>query len=230
MRFRITVEGDPLRALAERMAEAANVVSASVAQAGAELRDAMRGQWRATGYSPRLAATWRMKFYRNQGLNAAAVVYSRVPAIMRAFTYGATIQAKSARYLAIPTNFNRRGGRRGADVLVSAKEMARVRGMTFVQRSKGGALLWWMRVTVSSRLRKTSKAGRPRFHRTGVKDARIAGRVIRDRKRRELAVRYGAVPMFTLVRQVRLRKVLDLKAAAQRAQARIAELIRANWK
>jgi hypothetical protein len=230
MRIHVTIEGDPLRAVSRKLAEAGGVVAQAVAQAGAELRQEMRNQWRATGHAPRLANTWAMKFYRNQGLNAAALVYSKAPQIMQAHTYGATIQASSGRYLAIPTGFNRQGGRRGAKVLVTAKDMARTRGMTFVQRSKAGALLWWMRVAVSSRLRKTMKDGRPRFHSTGVKDARIAGRVIRDRKRRQLAVKYGAVPMFVLVRQVRIRKVLDLKGAARHAQARLANFIRANWK
>ena len=192
----------------------------AVAEAGAWLKAELRGQIDSARLGRRLARTWQLRVYRNRD-DSAALVYSRAPNIVRAFELGATIRARSGRYLAIPTGFNRKGGRRGAAVLVTPRQML-VPGASFATRAKGGALLWWYRIERASRLRQTTRRGHARFHRTGVTDAFIEGHRMRDRRRRELAVGYGAVPMFILVRQIKLRKRLDIASAAARALDRAA--------
>jgi hypothetical protein len=191
-----------------------------IAETGSWLQGELRQQVDAAGLGRGVARAWRLRLYRNRDGNAA-LVYSKTPNIVHAFEFGVTIRARSGRYLAIPTGFNRKGGRRGAAVLVTPAMMM-VRGVSFATRSKRGRLLWWYRIERSSRLRRTTKGGQPRLHRTGVVDAGINGRIIRDRKRREMAVKYGAVPMFVLVRDVKLRKRLDIRGAATRALDRAA--------
>lgn len=78
----------------------------------ARLRDDTRGPLGA-----RLANTWRGKVYPvsrpTRTLNPAGLVTSNASTVVSAFDPGATIKAKSAIYLAIPTENVPRGGRGG---------------------------------------------------------------------------------------------------------------------
>jgi len=213
--LRVRIDGD----LRKAMREEANQLRLDAEQAIVRVATSVRNELRAQALSARLGRgvsnAWRMRLYRNRG-GPAALVYSRAPNIVAAFDEGATIRAKSGRYLAIATGFNRVGGRRGAALLITPEEMARTRG-TFVQTSKGGTKLWFLPIQRASRV--SQKTG---FKRTGVVDAFITVGGQQQRRalsaqRRKLAVKYGAIPMFVLKRQVKLGKRLNVELAAERA-------------
>lgn len=65
----------------------------------------LRDQVTGAGMGQRLANTWREEVYPRRGssLNAAALVFSRAPQIVRAFNEGVTIRSANGFYLAIPT-------------------------------------------------------------------------------------------------------------------------------
>ena len=82
---------------------------------GARLRTELRRQVTSAGLGQRLANSWRDKHYRNQKLDAASVVYTKAPQIIRAFDEGAVIRSRRGRFLAIPTKRAEEGNRWQAD-------------------------------------------------------------------------------------------------------------------
>ena len=72
-------------------------------EAGRGLRTELRRQVASAGLGQRLANSWRDKHYPNQKLDAASLVYTKAPQIIRAFDEGAVIRSKRGRFLAIPT-------------------------------------------------------------------------------------------------------------------------------
>jgi Family of unknown function (DUF6441) len=74
------------------------------------LKTDLRRQVTSAGLGQRLANSWRDKHYPNQQLDAASLVYTKAPQIIRAFDEGAVIRSTRGRFLAIPTgNAPRRG-------------------------------------------------------------------------------------------------------------------------
>jgi hypothetical protein len=87
-----------------------NAVASGTKNAGRGLKTGLRRQVTSAGLGQRLANSWRDKHYPNENLDAASLVYSKAPQIIRAFDEGALIRAKLGRFLAIPTeNAPRRG-------------------------------------------------------------------------------------------------------------------------
>jgi Family of unknown function (DUF6441) len=89
--------------------------TASAKEAGRGLRTELRSQVASAGLGQRLANSWRDKHYPNQKLDAASLVYTKAPQIIRAFDEGAVIRSRRGRFLAIPTDNAPRkgtGGRR----------------------------------------------------------------------------------------------------------------------
>jgi hypothetical protein len=78
--------------------------------AGRNLRTELRRQVANAGLGQRLASSWRDKHYPNRKLDAASLVYTKAPQIIRAFDEGAVIRSRRGRFLAIPTeNAPRKG-------------------------------------------------------------------------------------------------------------------------
>lgn len=210
-------------------------VDAQVPAAGRALRVELQRQVLAAGLGVGNANAWRVRIYRNgRGRMPVAFVWSRAPLIMQAFEFGADIVPRTGgRMLAIPTNFNRAGGRRGGKVLVTPQQMLGAKN-SFVTPIKGTKRkLWWLRVNKASRIRfsKASKKNPKSVAlRQGITDAYVAGRRISDRRRRERAVQFGAVPMFVLSPRERLDKRLDIRGAAERQLSQLAQAIPAGWK
>ena len=74
------------------------------------LKTELRRQVASAGLGQRLANSWRDRHYPNQRLDAASLVYTKAPQIIRAFDEGALIRSKRGRFLAIPTaNAPRKG-------------------------------------------------------------------------------------------------------------------------
>ena len=79
-------------------------------EAGRGLKTELRRQVASAGLGQRLANSWRDRHYPNQKLDAASLVYTKAPQIIRAFDEGAVIRSRRGRFLAIPTeNAPRKG-------------------------------------------------------------------------------------------------------------------------
>jgi Family of unknown function (DUF6441) len=78
-------------------------VASGTREAGRGLKTELRRQVASVGLGQRLANSWRDKHYPNRKLDAASLVYSKAPQIIRAFDEGALIRSKRGRFLAIPT-------------------------------------------------------------------------------------------------------------------------------
>ena len=72
-------------------------VATGTREAGRSLRTELRRQVTSAGLGQRLANSWRDKHYPNQGLDAASLVYTKAPQIIRAFDEGAVIRSKRGR-------------------------------------------------------------------------------------------------------------------------------------
>src|SRR5688572_3101890 len=85
-------------------------VASGTREAGRGLRTELRRQVRSAGLGQRLANSWRDRHYLNEKLDAASLVYTKAPQIVRAFDEGALIRSRRGRWLATPTvNAPRRG-------------------------------------------------------------------------------------------------------------------------
>ena len=91
-------------------------VSDGTREAGRGLRTELRRKVASAGLGQRLANSWRDRHYPNQTLDAASLVYTKAPQIIRAFDARRVIRSKRGRFLAIPTeNAPRKGIGRQAD-------------------------------------------------------------------------------------------------------------------
>jgi hypothetical protein len=84
--------------------------------AGQGLKTALHRQVGTAGLGQRLANSWRDKHYPNQRLDAATLVYTNAPQIIRAFDEGAVIRSRRGRFLAIPTENAPRKGTDGRQI------------------------------------------------------------------------------------------------------------------
>jgi hypothetical protein len=89
---------------------------------GRGLRTELRRQVTSAGLGQRLANSWRDQHYPNQKLDAASVVYTEAPQIIRAFDEGAVIRSRHGRFLAIPTE-NAPGEGRAMPLLATPRSM-----------------------------------------------------------------------------------------------------------
>ena len=179
-------------------------VSAAIRDSGTGLKTAWRGQITAAGLGPRLARTIRAQTYPagKPSLNAAALVWSRAPVIISAHDTGPLIRSRGGLWLAIPTEAagKGRGGKRP-----TPREWEARTGLTlrFIPRRRGPSLL--------------VAEGRLNSKRRAVASRSKTGRGL------------TSVPIFLMVRQVRLRKRLDLARDAERAVNGLPGKIVAGW-
>jgi hypothetical protein len=90
--------------------EIERAVTSGTRDAGRGLKTELRRQVGSAGLGQRLANSWREKHYPNRKLDAASLVYTKAPQIIRAFDEGVVIRSKRGRFLAIPTeNAPRKG-------------------------------------------------------------------------------------------------------------------------
>jgi Family of unknown function (DUF6441) len=180
-------------------------VATSTRDAGRGLKTELRRQVSSAGLGQRLANSWRDKHYRNQKLDAASLVYTKAPQIIRAFDEGAVIRSKRGRFLAIPTENASRKGSDGKRNNPSTFPEHRFGPLRFVPRSSGPSLL----VVDGLRSSVSRKTGELR----GFRRATDRGQGL------------ATVVMFLLVPQVKLRKRLDVARAAERWSAQLPALI-----
>ncbi|HZA66207.1 MAG TPA: DUF6441 family protein [Geminicoccaceae bacterium] len=175
-------------------------------------RDAGRGlrtELRRQVASARLANSWRDKHYPNQKLDAASLVYTKAPQIVRAFDEGALIRSRRGRFLAIPTENAPRRGTDGRRISPSTFPEHRFGPLRFVPRQSGPSLL----VVDGLRASFSRQTGQLRGFRRATERTRQRGDGL------------TTVVMFLLVPQVKLSKRLYVARAAERWSAQLPALI-----
>jgi Family of unknown function (DUF6441) len=178
-------------------------------EAGRSLKAELRRQVGSAGLGQRLANSWRDRHYPNQRLDAASLVYTKAPQIVRAFDEGAVIRSRRGRFLAIPTENAPRRGTDGKRISPSTFPEHRFGPLRFVPRSSGPSLL----VVDALRASFSRKTGELRGFRRATNRARARGEGL------------TTVVMFLLVPQVKLPKRLDVAGAAERGSAQLPALI-----
>jgi hypothetical protein len=189
--------------------EIERAVTSGTRDAGRGLRAELRQQVTSAGLGQRLANSWRDRHYPNQQLDAATLVYTKAPQIVRAFDEGAVIRSQRGRFLAIPTENAPRRGTDGKRISPSTFPEHRFGPLRFVRRSSGPALL----VVDGLRASFSRKSGELRGFRRATDRARARGDGL------------TTVVMFLLVPQVKLSKRLHVAQAAERWSAQLPELI-----
>ncbi|MCC6719863.1 MAG: hypothetical protein IT555_18440 [Acetobacteraceae bacterium] len=209
-------------------------VTAGIRDATTDLKNTLRAQVRANFASRSLPTSWQQLDFprRGQSLRAAGRVFSRVPVIIDAYTEARSIRGRRGQRLAIPTGWNAVRGRRGRGeqgVRITTAQMA-ANPKSFLVRAKGrpDVLLWCLPVAQGDA--RTSAHGRKTR-------ALVAGGVVqvatgkdRGRLRRKDALKQGFVPMFILLREVRLAKRIDLEGPIRATTAGIPGRITAAWR
>jgi hypothetical protein len=180
-----------------------------IREAVRSLRTELRRQVTSGGLGQRLANSWRDKHYDNRGIDAASLVYTKAPQIIRAFDEGVLIRSRRGRFLAIPTENAPRKGTDGKRISPSTFPEHRFGALRFVPRPSGPSLL----VVDGLRASFSRKSGELRGFRRAS-----------DRTRRTRAG-LSTVVMFLLVPQVKLRKRLDVARAAERWSGQLPALI-----
>ena len=178
-------------------------------QAGQGLKTELRRQVGSVGLGQRLANSWRDKHYPNQKLDAASLVYTKAPQIVRAFDEGAVIRSRRGRFLAIPTENAPRKGTDGKRIRPSTFPEHRFGPLRFVPRQSGPSLL----VVDGLRASHSRQTGQLRGFRRATERARRSGQGL------------TTVVMFLLVPRVKLRKRLDVARAAERWSGQLPALI-----
>jgi hypothetical protein len=184
-------------------------VAIGTRDAGRGLRTELRRQVTSAGLGQRLANSWRDRHYPNQKLDAASLIYTKAPQIIRAFDEGAVIRSRRGRFLAIPTENAPRKGTDGKRISPRTFPEHRFGPLRFVPRPSGPSLL----VVDGLRASFSRKSGELRGFRRATERARERGDGL------------TTVVMFLLVPQVKLRKRLDVAQAAERWSAQLPALI-----
>jgi hypothetical protein len=184
-------------------------IATGTRDAGRGLRTELRGRVASAGLGQRLANSWRDRHYPNQKLDAASLVYTKAPQIVRAFDEGAVIRSRRGCFLAIPTENAPRKGADGRRIRPSTFPEHRFGPLRFVPRSRGPSLLVvdGLRASLS---RQTSEL---RGFRRATEPARRSGQGL------------TTVVMFLLVPQVKLSKWLDVARAVDHWSAQLPVLI-----
>jgi hypothetical protein len=184
-------------------------VPVGVKEAGSGLKGELRKQVVGAGLGTRLARTWRDRHYPNRGHDAASLIWSKAPQIIRTFDEGTTIRSKDGFWLAIPTPSAPKRGVGGKRINPSNFPEHRFGPLRFVYRQRGPSLLVVDAVRVNAgtgRVGRRAKGGA--YTKTGRMKAGMA-----------------TVVMFILVPQVKMPKRLDVKRAAERWAGRLPELV-----
>ncbi|MCC2664966.1 MAG: hypothetical protein K0R41_2881 [Geminicoccaceae bacterium] len=184
-------------------------VASGTRDAGRGLRTELRRHVVNAGFGQRLANSWRDKHYPNRKLDAASLVYTKAPQIIRAFDEGAVIWSRRGRFLAIPTENAPRKGTDGTRISPTTFPEHRFGPLRFVPRPTGPSLL----VVDGLRASFSRPTGELRGFRRATERARRSGQGL------------TTVVMFLLVPQVKLSKRLHVARAAERWSGQLPALI-----
>ena len=216
MRLIAAVQGnlrDVLRAEARAMAPP---LRRALKAAGDQLKRDLRAQAEAADLG-RLGKSWAHRHYRGRynPFDMVSIVFPRgrgVRAAIAAFDEGATVRPVNAKYLWIPTQWNRKSGRRGGRVLYKPGQLRNA----FAARAQNGNLIVFARVSKAEVKTKQGRIRQKAFVNSTLKGKTQAKLLGSGRVRRtEAILEYGVVPMFVLVPEVKLKKRLDLDAVIE---------------
>lgn len=224
MRINAAVDGSISKALDTAKIKAIMAATKAITIAGNRLKEELRDQVRAAGFSDRLAKSWRGKVYPNKGMNVAAYVYSAAPNIIDAYARGATAVATGGRrYMALPTEdtpMKRSGGRQQQGRAMSPAEVEAKFGakLRFVPAKSSQGLRIGFRaagflVIDNVVAKKSNNRYRPASPRERARAKGVA------------AGRVESVVMFVLVRSVKFPKLFDLEATAESVASTVPALI-----
>lgn len=210
MDLKVEIVGDIDALLRVEYLAGERAVTQTMRTASVALKENWRSQIRGAGLGSRLANVIRSDVYPKgrQSLNAAAMVWAKAPEIIGSHERGALIRSTSGFWLAIPTKAAGKGSKGG-----------RITPIEWEQRT-GRALRF---VYFGGRIAKLVDDGTTQFRRLG-DDTSFTQSKAGVRKRRLSKL------IFVLVPQVRLRKKLNLFAAADAAHASLPAQIIANWR
>jgi hypothetical protein len=146
---------------------------------------------------------------RTKKLDAASLIYTKAPQIIRAFDESAVIRSRRGRFLAIPTENAPRKGTDGGRIRPSTFPEHRFGPLRFVPRPNGPSLLFVDGLRASF----SRKTGQLRGFRRATERARRSGQGL------------TTAVMFLLVPQVKLSKRLDVARAAEHWSAQLPAVI-----
>jgi hypothetical protein len=209
MKFAATIARSLQADMQAELRDMERAVATGTREAGRALRAELRRQLASAGLGQRLANSWRDRHYPNRKLDAASLVYTKAPQIIRAFGEGVLIRSKRGRFLAIPTENAPRRGTDGKRISPSTFPEHRFGSLRFVPRSSGPSLL----VVDGLRASFGRKTGELRGFRRATERVRRGGQGL------------TTVVMFLLVPQVKLPKRLDVARAAERWSVQLPALI-----
>lgn len=213
MKLEVQVIDDPGDATDAVLVDAEDAVTRGIRDAGAGLQRGWRGQIKGSGLGTRLANTVRLRVFpeREASLGAAALVWTKAPAIVAAFERGALIRGVNRLWLAIPLPAAGKIGLGGRKITPQRWEQRTGMRLRFVARRGKWPLL------VADDARLTSAQGLAAANR---------------RRRRRDGILTGAVtvPVFVLVPQVKLPKKLDVEGLAADAALRLPGAILGRWR
>jgi hypothetical protein len=212
MRLAATVIGSLKADLEAEMGRTEKALLAGVREGGERLKGELRRQVVTAGLGVRLARAWRSRLYPNEGFDAASLVWSKAPRIVRAFDEGAVIRSRNGFWLAIPTPEAPKRGPTGRRITPEMVERMYGRRLRFVYRPGGPSLL-----VMDGMVARGGRRGGFRMASTRKASQRRGAYVSTSG--------LATVVMFLLVPQVRMPKRLDVARAAERWSARLPALI-----
>lgn len=212
MKIGASIDSDLNTIATEILQEAEAAVTRGVFAAGRGLGDDWRGQVRAAGLGSRLANTVRQADFPRSGasLRAASLVWTKAPDILHAFDGGVLIRGKDGLWLAIPLPAAGVTGLGRQRITPWRWEQRTGMRLRFVYRKNGPSLLVADDARLNSRGLAAAKGGRRR------RDGILTGA--------------QTVPLFLLLRQVKMPKKLDLDRLARDATTRLPGAILGAWK
>lgn len=209
MKLAASIGGSLKADLQKEMRQIEKAVAEGVAEAGDGLKGSLRRQVITSGLGPRLARTWRSRAYPNKGHDAASLVWSKAPDIVRSFDQGTVIRSKTGFWLAIPTAAAPKRGVGGKRITPANFPEHRFGPLRFVFRRGAPSLLVVDGVRISA---KTGRVGRQAKGGAFTKTGRIKSGIT-------------TVAMFIMVPQVKMPKRLDVRRAAETWAQRVPDLI-----
>lgn len=214
MRVTIEIAGDLRAGMRREFRAGERAVTASMREAAEGAKLDFRAMTTAGGLGPRLARAWRSEVYPKGGdsLKAAALVWTKAPKLIRAFSENTLIRSKNGLFLAIPTENAPKKGVGGGKISPSNFPEGRYGRLRFVYRPGKPSLL----VVDAVGVNKSGKIGRQRKNFGKTKAGNFRSGVT-------------TVVMFILVPQVRLRKRIDIDSVARKWGSRLAGAIVRRW-
>lgn len=208
MHIGAAIEGDLRKIMAREVSVLAAGIKAGTVKAADGLKEKLRAQVRAAGLSTPVEKAWQSKVYpKGESMGAAGYVYSKAKRIHAAFDVGGDLRPKNGEWLVIPlpaarklkldVSYQRSKGSRPRHWSDVEAAVARFGALRRVMLPGGRMLLVADRVTASGARRKV---------RTTREGARVQG------------LGNVSMPLFLLVKRVRLGRRLDIDGAVASAE------------